>query len=91
MILIAIRIVIIMVLEIEIVIIVIVPDCYYCFRYYCYSTDYSQQASCLLQTGQLSIYLVTATSRLASQASQPVNQEGFGRFLFQTPLHYSRE
>ena len=24
---------------------------------YCYSTDYSQQASCLLQTGQLSILL----------------------------------
>ena len=56
--------------------------CVYLYIHMCYSTDYSQQASCLLQTGQLSIYLVTATSRLASQASKPVNQGRVRALLF---------
>ena len=51
----------------------------YTYNGYCYSTDYSQQASCLLQTGQLSIYHVSTTSRLASQASWLVIKRGVGR------------
>ena len=40
---------------------------------------FSRQASCLLQAGQLSIYHVTTTSRLASLASWLVIERRDGR------------